>query len=283
VAAEHADRSVRDRADVGRVTGSAVLGLIPELRTASRSPTRFLPVFWNGRGNGGRPRLVERIIAGDVAAEAYRSLRTNLLFSRLDEPPKVVVFTSPMPGDGKSTTAMNLALVLAQQGNRILLVDADMRRGRLHEVLATAREPGLSDLLFGKTTLAEAVRSVQPREGVDLRFIPSGIWPPNPAELIASARMGELLAQARADYDMVILDAPPLNLVTDAALLGIHCDGVVLVVRSGVTEEAPLEFAVEQLQSVRAPLLGIVLNGMEEAQQEYYGSRGRGAYAYFRR
>jgi capsular exopolysaccharide synthesis family protein len=282
VAAEHRDRSVRDRRDLGRVTGAAVLGSIPELRaTAPRTGNR-LPVPWFSNGRHLRPHLVSRITAGDPAVEAYRSLRTNLLFSRIDQPPRVVVFTSPMPGDGKSTTAVNLAAVLAQQGHRILLVDADMRRGLLHEVLKTPREPGLSEVLFGKASLSEAVSAVEPGEGSKLDFLPSGIWPPNPAELVASPRMREMLETARGEYEMVILDAPQLNLVTDAAVLGTQCDGVILVARAGVTEEAPLEYAVEQLASVRAPLLGTVLNGVEEARQDYYGSQHGRARAYLR-
>ena len=281
VAAEHRDRSVRDRKDVGRVTGGAVLGLIPELH-ATRVNGNRLPVHWLGHSRATRPQMVSQIAAGDPAVEAYRSLRTNLLFSRIDQPPRVVVFTSPMPGDGKSTTAVNLALVLAQQGHRILLVDADMRRGVLHEVLKAPREPGLSEVLFGKAPLAAAVTSVEPMEDVRIDFLPSGIWPPNPAELIASARMRELLTTAREGYEMVILDAPPLNLVTDAAVLGTHCDGVVLVARAGITEEAPLEYAVEQLASVRAPLLGTVLNGVEASGQDHYGTRQGKAYAYLR-
>jgi capsular exopolysaccharide synthesis family protein len=282
VAAEHRDRSVRDRKDVGRVTGGAVLGLIPELRAEARTSASRIPVTWFFNGRHARPSLVSRISAGDPAVEAYRSLRTNLLFSRIEQPPRVVVFTSPMPGDGKSTTALNLALVLAQQGQRVLLVDADMRRGVLNEVVKAAREPGLSEVLFGRLPLAGAVTAVQPKEGVQLDFLPSGIWPPNPAELIASARMHELLAAARESYEMVILDAPPLNLVTDAAVLGTHCDGVVMVARAGITEEAPLEYAVEQLASVHAPLLGTVLNGVEEVHQEHYGSHKGRAYAYLR-
>jgi tyrosine-protein kinase Etk/Wzc len=282
VAAEHRDRSVRDRRDLGRVTGVAVLGSIPELRMERPRRGNRLPVPWFSNGGHSRPHLVSRITAGDPAVEAYRSLRTNLLFSRIEHPPRVIAFTSPMPGDGKSTTAVNLAAVLAQPGHRILLVDADMRRGVLHEVLGTAREPGLSEVLFGRSSLGEAVSRVEPSEGAALDFLPSGIWPPNPAELVASPRMREVLEAAREQYEMVILDAPPLNLVTDAAVLGAQCDGVILVARAGVTEEAPLEYAVEQLASVRAPLLGTVLNGVEAWRQDYYGSQQGRAHAYLR-
>jgi tyrosine-protein kinase Etk/Wzc len=283
LAREHTDRSVRDRRDLGRVTGTSVLGLIPQLRIAGWRNGNLLPVPWGVDAAKLRPHLVDRMLAGDPAVEAYRSLRTNLLFSRIEAPPRAVVFTSPMPGDGKSTTAANLALVLAQQGNRILLIDADMRRGVLHEVLGAAREPGLSEVLLGRVPLSAAMVTVEPRDGVKLDFLPSGVWPPNPSELIASPAMRALLQESLARYEMLILDAPPLNLVTEAAVLGTYCDGVILVARAGITEESPLEYAVEQLRSVRAPLLGTVLNGIQQAHQDYYGARGRRAYAYFRK
>jgi tyrosine-protein kinase Etk/Wzc len=280
VAADQLDRSVRNRQDVGRVTGGAVLGLIPEQR-AERLLASRLPVHWFTNGRDVRPQLLTTVGKEDAVVEAYRSLRTNLLFSRIETPPRAVVFTSPMPGDGKSTTAANLALVLAHQGHRILLVDADMRRGILHEVLGAAREPGLADVLMGRMPLSQATAAVEPREGVRLDFLPSGSWTPNPAELITSPGMRALLAEGLAHHEMVILDAPPLNLVSEAAVLGTYCDGVILVARAGITEETPLEYAVERLRSLGAPLLGTVLNGVEAAGQDYYGSRSGRAHSYF--
>ena len=282
ILAEHADRSVRDRRSLQAATGAAVLGLIPTIpqRTGSEPAVPWLAA--NGADKRGvKPRLVGRIAAGSPAAEAYRSLRTNINFSRPETPPRLLVFTSPMPGDGKSTTAANLALVLAQQGGRVLLVDADMRRGVLNEVLKQKREPGLANVLFGSDTLEGATRTIDLEHGHVLHFLPCGTRPPNPAELVSTERMSDLLASMREAYDTVIFDAPPLNLVTDAALLGTRADGVVLVARAGVTEEGPLEYAVEQLESVRAPLLGTVLNGMDERRRDYYGSRAGKAYAYF--
>jgi succinoglycan biosynthesis transport protein ExoP len=278
VARDQLDRSVRDRQDVGRVTGGAVLGLIPEQRDA-RLASR-LPVHWFTNGREVQPRLLSAVGTEDAVMEAYRSLRANLHFSRIETPPRAVVFTSPMPGDGKSTTAANLALVLAQQGNRVLLVDADMRRGVLHELLGSAREPGLSDVLTGRVPLSQAMTTLEPREGVRLDFVPGGTWPPNPAELITSPAMRVVLSEGLAHHEMVILDAPPLNLVSEAAVLGTYCDGVILVARAGITEESPLEYAVEQLRSVRAPLLGTVLNGVEVGSQDYYGSKSGRAYPY---
>ena len=281
ILAEHADRSVRDRRTLQAATGAAVLGLIPNIPQRAAGAAEPWLATNGGDRKGARPRLVGRIAAGNPAAEAYRSLRTNINFSRPDAPPRLLVFTSPMPGDGKSTTAANLALVLAQQGGRVLLVDADMRRGVLNEVFKESREPGLANVLFGSDTVESAIRRIELGDDHTLHFLPCGTRPPNPAELVSTSGMTALLDEVRERYDTVIFDAPPLNLVTDAAILGTRADGVILVARAGVTEEGPLEYAVEQLESVRAPLLGTVLNGMDEKKRDYYGSRHGKAYAYF--
>ena len=283
VVAEHLDRTVRDRGELQAATGAAVLGLIPIIRTATDGATSRLPWVRNGNGTAPGPRLIGPITSGDPAAEAYRSLRTNINFSRPSSAPKALVFTSPMPGDGKSTTAANMALVLAQQGGRVLLVDADMRRGSLDEAFREALEPGLSNVLIGSLGVGEATRTLQLEQGHELDFIPSGTRPPNPAELLSSEPMDLFLREVKERYDTVVFDAPPLNLVTDAALLGTHADGVVLVARAGVTEEESLGFAVDQIERVRATLLGTVLNGVDERRQAYYGGQGAGAHGYFDR
>jgi capsular exopolysaccharide synthesis family protein len=227
--------------------------------------------------------MVGPVATGDPAAEAYRSLRTNINFARPSAPPKALVFTSPMPGDGKSTTAANMALVLAQQGTRVLLVDSDMRRGALNEAFSQAAQPGLSNVLVGGATVADATRRVALEQGHALDFIPAGVRPPNPAELLSSDALDRFLRDVAGRYDVIVFDAPPLNLVTDAALLGAKADGVLLVARAGVTEEEPLAFAVDQIQRVRATLLGTILNGVDERRQGYYGSQGSQAHGYFDR
>jgi capsular exopolysaccharide synthesis family protein len=242
-----------------------------------------LPWAATGNGKALEPRLIGPITAGDPAAEAYRSLRTNITFSRPTSAPKALVFTSPMPGDGKSTTAANMALVLSQQGGRVLLVDADMRRGTLDEVFRETREPGLSNVLVGAVGLDDAIRTLEMEPDHTMDFITSGTRPPNPAELLSSEPMGRFLSEVNERYDTVVFDAPPLNVVTDAALLGTRTDGVVLVARAGVTEQESLEFAVSQIERVRALLLGTVLNGVDERRQLYYGVKGAGGHGYFDR
>jgi capsular exopolysaccharide synthesis family protein len=197
----------------------------------------------------------------------------------MGEPPRSLVFTSPTPGDGKSTSAANLAITLAQQGLRCLLVDADMRRGALNEAFKVRREPGLSNLVLGRAALESAVVQVDLGESGSLDFLPTGTVPPNPAELLASAEMQGLLERLTANYEMVILDAPPLTLVTDAALLGSYADGVVVVARAGTTDRGAVIYALEQLRAVRAPVLGVILNDVDQKKEQYYGSYSAGAHA----
>jgi capsular exopolysaccharide synthesis family protein len=246
------DTAVHTREELAAATaGASVLAVIPRIPSAA-----------NGRKDVG---------VGHAAAEAYRSLRTSIAFSRPGATPRVLVLTSPTPGDGKSTSSTNLALTLAQQGHRCLLVDADLRRGALHEALGGRREPGLSNVLLEKTELEDAVQHVE-SDGTALDLLATGVIPPNPAELLGSEAMRDLLARLSERYDHVIVDAPPVNLVTDSALLGAMADGVILVARAGVTDRDALEFAAERLRSVHAPLLGTVLNDAGQGRERYYGS-----------
>jgi capsular exopolysaccharide synthesis family protein len=254
---DHADRTVRTREELQlTLPGLPILSVIPRAR--------------NARVNG-----VSRINVVDgesPSAEAYRQLRTNLSFARPGMPQQVLVLTSPTPGDGKSMTSANLAATLAQQGARCLLVDADMRRGALNEIFELARDPGLSQVLVNQVSFSEAVHTVE-LQGLraTLDFLPGGVHPPNPAELLGSGRFKELVESCRKTYDAIIIDAPPLNLVTDASVMGAGADGVLVVVRAGVTRGDALDFAMDQLEAVRAPLLGVVLNDVNLKSEGYYG------------
>jgi len=283
---EFVDTTVHTREDVQEATGIPVLGMIPRIQAAA--------VGANGKGGfraararhtGDIRSLESRLVTGydprNPVSEAYRSLRTNITFARLERTPKTLVFTSPMPGDGKSTTSANLAITLAQQGLKVLLVDADLRRGVLNSVFHLEREPGLSNVLLEITQFKDAVRTVRIGESATLDFLSSGILPPNPAELLGSERMRSLLKRLEAEYDVIILDAPPLNVVTDAALLGTNADGVILVARAGRSEKAALSYAVEQLRNVRADVLGAVLNDIDfKRDARYYGKYGSYGYYY---
>lgn len=275
-ARDHMDNTVHTREDLQVLAaGAPVLGTIPRIRMATvngaAGPRRAHPA-------AAYDRLQSRLVTGrdprSPASEAYRSLRTNITFVRPERTPRTIVFTSPAPGDGKSTSAANLAITLAQQEMKCLLVDADMRRGVLHEVFHGAREPGLSNLLLGREPLERVVQRIPVGDGAEVHFIPMGTVPPNPAELLASQQMRNLVARLEQEYDAVLFDAPPLTVVTDAALLGTNADGVILVARAGVTERGAVAYSVEQLQNVRAPLIGAVLNDIDVRRDRYYGSYG---------
>ena len=255
---EYLDRTVRTSADVEMLLSIPVLGVIPKLR-------KVQPESEAEDSRTGVPLLVA-LDPLDPAAEAYRSLRMNLTFmSTEDKPIRTLLFSSPGPSEGKSTSSINYAVMLAQQGERVLLVDADIRRPALHRAMDVLREPGLTNLLVGDADVREALRpSVLPN--VDL--LPSGPFPPNPSELLNSKKMKQLLREFEGTYDQIILDSPPILAVTDSAMLGTHTDGVVLVLRSGHTEQRAAERAVDQVRRVGVRILGAVLNEVASATEE---------------
>jgi tyrosine-protein kinase Etk/Wzc len=263
---EYLDQTVKNSADIERALEVPVLGLIP----LSAHPT-------NGRRRDGRRRgaipLVALASPDDPSAEAYRALRTNVTFVNAEERAlRLICVTSPGPGEGKTTTAANLAITLAQQGSHTLLVDADLRRPLLHKAFNLVQEPGLTDILVGVATLREAAR---PNVVLNLDVLPAGAIPPNPSELLGSAAMHRLLEELRAEYDTVIFDSPPTLAVTDASVLGTSSDAVILVLRAGETEETAAQRALEQLRRVQARVAGAVLNGVERnGDQYYYDYRG---------
>ncbi len=284
-AREHLDTRVRSREDLQLATaGVPILGMIPRIQAA------HAPVPWRRRagdrlaaaaGNGFHARLIAVHDPRSPISEAYRSLRTNITFARPERTPRTLVFTSPTPGDGKSTSTANLAATLAQQGLRCVMLDADLRRGVLHELLGVARQPGLSNVLLGECRVEDARSAVAIEGGASFDFVATGTLPPNPAELLGSERMRALLTHLEESYDAVLLDAPPLNVVTDAAVLGTNADGVIVVARAGVTDRGALEYAMDQLRAVRAPVLGSVLNDIDQKRDRYYGHYGVAA-AYFK-
>lgn len=255
---------------------------------SSRSQYTFLRTEQNGiepevRSLGALvpvPSRVQRMAitgVGTALAEAYGSLQTNLLHSSIDQPVRAVVFTSAQPGEGKTTSVVNLALSLTHRGTKVLLIDADLRRGTVHSVFDVPREPGLSEVVRGVTPFEYACRQVQVDEGGTLHFLTSGTLPANPSAMLASAELRQLLEQLRGEYDTIILDSPPVNMMTDAALLGASVDGVVIVARAGITHSAALGYAMEQLSHVRARVLGVVLNDIDFRRDVTYDA----AYRYY--
>jgi capsular exopolysaccharide synthesis family protein len=226
-----------------------------------------------------RPVLrVSMSVPGRAAAEAYATLQTNIVFSRTDRAIKVLVVTSALPGEGKTTCATNLALTLTQRGIKTLVVDADLRRGVLNRAFDAPLEPGLANVLLGSVTPKAALRKMEVGDTRSvMHYLTAGARADNPTGLLESDRMRTLIRELSEEFDRIIIDTPPVNVVTDAALLGSWADGVLLVARSGMTERPALGYAVDQLRRVRAPLLGVVLNAIDFRRDAAYDK----AYRYY--
>ncbi len=293
---DSSDRSLRTRAQLLALTGSPVLSLIPRLRSVSGFSARFpgFPTRVSGLLQDGQRRedssnsLVrpsQSSVDTSYAAEdmfgfaaSYSRLVTNLGFAGLANPVRVVLVTSALPGDGKTTVATNLALTIAREGKRVLLIDADLRGGRVDVTLRLPVAAGLGEVLRGQHAFEAAVLQVPAGGGRELHVLPRGTAKADPAALLASDKTREVLARARELYDMIIVDTPPVNAVADAALLSRQCDGVLVVARAGVTARDALVFAMEQLRIVHAPVIGAVLNDVDlrgdagvDGAYQYYG------------
>lgn len=212
------------------------------------------------------------LLSGEVPpnfAEAIKSIRTNVLFSSAEEGLRTLVVTSAGPGEGKSIVASNLAIALAQAGQRVLLIDADMRRPRVNEIFELEEEPGLSNVLTGHAKTSEAIR----RSSVHgLWLLPAGLIPPNPAELLASRRYVDFIASLDEHFDWAIVDSPPVLAVTDSAVAGKHSSGVIFVVASDKTSRHAAQEALSQLESANVHVTGTILNRVDIVKHPYYYS-----------
>jgi capsular exopolysaccharide synthesis family protein len=244
------DTRVVGEADVAQVTDRSVVGAIAFDTDAKNHP------------------LIFQTAGHSIRAEAYRRLRTNLQFLQLGGREGSIVVTSSIAAEGKTTTAINLASTLADAGQSVLLIDADLRRPSVATYVGLDGTAGLTDVIIGRATLADVV---QPLGRGNLHVLLSGRIPPNPSELLGSQPMEKLLAEATARYDSVIIDSPPLLPVTDSALLSRFCGGVLLVVGSGSVTRPELETAIASLETVEASILGLVLNRLRASELGHYG------------
>ncbi|MBN1317378.1 MAG: CpsD/CapB family tyrosine-protein kinase [Anaerolineales bacterium] len=218
-----------------------------------------------------RANLVTVSDPRSAAAEAYRALRTNLSFSSLDDPIRTLVVTTPAPQDNKSMVIANLAVIMAQGGNRTLLVDCDLRRPGLHEIFGVDNSRGLTTMMLEEDAMSDP--PVLATEIENLLLLPSGPLPPNPADLLGSRRMDLVIERLVEGTDIVLLDAPPVMAVTDAAVLGSKVDGVLLVIRAGSTRREHAERAKELLEKVNIRIVGAVLDNApaDALMGAYYG------------
>ncbi len=214
-----------------------------------------------------KPELVTLQSPKSMASEAYRGIRTGILFSSAETEPRVVLISSAGPQEGKSITATNLAITMAQSGSKVMLLDCDMRRPDIHKIFQLSREKGMSNILVGGCNVKEAVAHTRVP---NLDTIICGPIPPNPSELLGSTRMTKLLDILRKHYARIVIDSPPISAVTDAVVLAKSVDGVVLVVRAGETPREIIQNGLGQLQAVNAHILGAVLNGVGTGRDGYY-------------
>jgi exopolysaccharide transport family protein len=263
---EGLDNTVRTTEQAQMISGLAPLGMIPMGSRAARegNNAKRLVIATSKEA----VELVTQVRPQSQMAESYRALRTSLLLSNLGAPPKVIMITSALPQEGKTTTSINCAVVLAQKGVRVLLIDADLRRPSIHKTLGMGPRSGLSNVLTGSATLAQAItRSpILP----NLSVLPAGTPPPNPAELLASPNMRQVLDELRGQYDHIVVDTPPTLSVTDAVVLSPRADAIVLVIRSGQTTKQALRRSRDILMQVNAKVSGVLLNAVDLSSPDYY-------------
>ena len=283
---EYNDTAVHSRAELEAATGTRVIGLIPEMRTGDGARRRLRALNWsrvlpsNGSDNGkhlekasdrsGLPTLMRHGPTTSLATDAFGRLHTGMRLGGSPREPKVLLFASPLQGDEKTTTAAGYAVTLAQLGLKVLLIDGDLRHGKVHEAFGVDRGPGLSDLLKEEPTFEGTLRSVHVGSGQPLRYITSGEPPENPMGMLLESVLSELIAVAADEYDRVIVDSPPLMAFPDAGVISSCVDGVVLVARAGVTPFDALAESADQIRHSGAPLVGAVLNGVDYERDRGY-------------
>lgn len=260
---EHMDNTLKTPEDVKNYLGLPFLGMVPDVaaRTAAASVTRPSPLIMKNPGS--------------AVAEAYRVLRTNLIFSSAAVNGRTLVVSSANPGEGKTTTVANLAASLAQNGAKVLAVDADLRRPTMHQHFGVAKTPGLTDLIVDKCKASEAIQVTRFK---GLQVLPCGYVPPNPAELLGSAAMKEVLNALREHYDWVLIDTPPILGMADTPVLCPLVDGVVLVIGAEISGRPGIERAVDQIKSVGGKVTGVVLNKVNLERNSYYYGQYYGEY-----
>ncbi|MBP1993985.1 CpsD/CapB family tyrosine-protein kinase [Paenibacillus eucommiae] len=214
--------------------------------------------------------LVTNTNPKSIISESYKTLRTNLTFSAVDQAIKRILVTSSQPGEGKSTTIANLAVTFAQENKRVLLIDADLRKPALHHFFVKSNRYGLTNVLINQ---GQAASSILETDIPNLSIIPSGPVPPNPSELLASQKMKALLEQLDAEYDLILIDSPPSLAVTDAQILSTLCDGVLLVVHYGKVKQQLVQKSLLGFEHVKARVLGVVINNImspKDGSSSYY-------------
>lgn len=273
---EYLDNSVKMPDEVEQLVNLPALGVIPAVASVSANPSygRKLLSTPKSQAEAQKVALASELptVASphSVVSEAYRALRTSILLSTSKQPPQTILITSGQPREGKTTTALNLAITLAQRGDRVVLIDSDLRRPRVHRAFQISNKTGLSSYLAGVITIDELPQPVPTIP--NLFVITAGPMPPNPAEMLSSEPVVGLFAELRRQFDFILMDSPPAITVADSMILAAHADGVMIVVHGGVTTRESLKHVVKLMRGVSARILGVVLNNVDirSADYQYY-------------
>jgi polysaccharide biosynthesis transport protein len=266
---EYLDDTIRNTEEVEKYLGLPALAAIPTIDSMPRR--RLLLVGANDDGDSkGNSELLINMDSRSSLAEAYRQLRTSILLSTAGHAPKSLLITSSLPSEGKTTTAINTAISLAQTGAKVLIIDSDMRRPRLHTVFNISNAEGLSTILSSDLNGNEILDVIQKDELTKLNLLPSGPVPPNPAELIGSEQMANLLKLLQNNFTHVVVDSPPIASFTDGVLIASMVDGVILVVNSGKSSRQVVRRSRQLLQDIGAKIFGVVLNNVNLRSQDNY-------------
>ena len=277
---EYLDNTVKSPDDVEALTGLPSLAVVPSLPGMSAGHSKAARSAAASPGAGPRVELLSFVQPKSQISEAFRALRTSLLLSQADHPPQVILVTSALPREGKTTAAVNLAVTLAQLGDRTLVIDSDLRKPGIRRALnlTSGKEAGLSSYLAGVSTLEEV--TIAHPTIANLVALTTGPVPPSPADLLSSHRMREAITELRRKFKFIVIDSPPVMAATDAVLISALTDGVLLVVRSGETPKEAFTRTRDLLAAVKCRLLGVVLNAVDSSAPDYYYSYRYYPYAY---
>jgi succinoglycan biosynthesis transport protein ExoP len=268
---EYLDDTIHSTDDVEKFLRLPALAVIPAMGAARRRLRSSATSIQTRNGNsGGNPELLLHVNGRSALAESYRQLRTSVLLSTAGRAPRTLLVTSSLPGEGKTTTAVNTAISLAQTGNSVVIIDADMRRPRLRSIFDLTERAGLSSILSSEMNQETMLQTIARDEASGLHVLTAGPIPPNPAELLGSDQMRKLISVLSNKFTHIVIDSPPISSFTDGVLIASVVDGVLLVVHGGKSSRGVVRRSRQLLLDVGAKIFGVVLNNVSVRSNDYY-------------